>query len=40
MDDDELCQMKKEWQKEHFIVELKPSAERLAAARARQQKRE
>jgi hypothetical protein len=40
MDDDELCQMKKEWQKEQFTVELKPSADRIAEARARQQKRE
>jgi hypothetical protein len=40
MDDDELCQLEREWQKGHFTVELKPSAERIAEARARQQKRE
>ncbi|MGA7913584.1 MAG: hypothetical protein WCA00_00005 [Candidatus Acidiferrales bacterium] len=40
MGDDQLCQMKKEWQKEQFVVELKPSADRIAEARARQQKRE
>ena len=40
MDDDELCQFEREWQKGHFTVELKPSAERIAEARARQQKRE
>jgi len=39
MDDDELCQTKREWQKGHFTVELKPSADRVAEARARQQKR-
>jgi hypothetical protein len=40
MDDDQLCQMKKEWGKGDFTVELKPSADRVAEARARQQKRE
>lgn len=40
MDDDELCQIEREWQKGHLIVELKPSADRIAEARARQQKRE
>jgi len=39
MDDDQLCQIKKEWSKEHFAVELKPSADRVAEALARQQKR-
>jgi hypothetical protein len=40
MDDDDLCQMERDWGKEHFTVQLKPSAERLAQARARQKKRE
>lgn len=40
MDDDDLCRMEREWQKGHFTVELKPSAGRIAEARARQQKRE
>ncbi len=40
MDDDELCQSKRECSKQHFTVELKPSANRIAEARARQQKRE
>jgi len=40
MDDDELCRMKKEWQKQHFTVELKPSGDRVAEARRRQEKRE
>lgn len=39
MDDDELCRMKKEWGKSYFDVELKPSAQRIAEARARQRKR-
>jgi len=39
MDDDELCQMKREWGKGHFTVELKPSADRVAEARARERKR-
>jgi len=40
MDDNELCQAKKDWQKEYFSVELKPSEERVSKARARQQKRD
>ncbi len=40
MDDDDLCQMERDWGKGHFTVQLKPSAERLAQARARQKKRE
>jgi hypothetical protein len=40
MDDDDLCQMERDWGKEHFTVQLKPSVERLAQARARQKKRE
>jgi hypothetical protein len=40
MDEDELCQIEREWQKGHFTVQLKPSAARIAEARARQQKRE
>lgn len=40
IDDDELCRMKTEWQKGRLTVELKPSADRLAEARARQQKRQ
>jgi len=40
MDDDELCQSKREWSKENFTVELRPTAERVAEGRARQQKRE
>ena len=39
MDDDELCQAKSEWSKEHFAVELIPSAERIADAVARDRKR-
>src|SRR5580658_83101 len=35
MDDDELCQLKREWSKEHLAVNLKPSAERFAEALAR-----
>jgi hypothetical protein len=38
-DDDELCKMKRDWQKEYFTVELKPSAERVAEALARERKR-
>jgi len=40
MDDDELCKTKREWQKGYFTVQLKPSADRVAEARTRQQKRE
>ncbi len=40
MDDEELCQSKKNWSREHFTVELKPSADRIAEARTRQEKRE
>jgi hypothetical protein len=40
MDDDELCQMEREWKKGQFTVELKPSADRVTEARARQKKRE
>lgn len=40
MDDDELCKIEREWQKGYFTVELKPSADRVAEAKARQKKRE
>jgi hypothetical protein len=40
MDDDELCQMERAWQKGQFTVELKPSTDRVTDARARQKKRE
>jgi len=40
MDDNDLCQMEHDWGKGHFTVQLKPSSERLAQARARQKKRE
>jgi hypothetical protein len=39
MDDDELCHVEQDWQKGHFTVQLKPSPDRIAEARARQQKR-
>lgn len=39
MDDDQLCQLKKDWKKSYFRVELKPSAKRIAEARARERKR-
>ncbi len=39
MDDDELCRFKMEWAKAHFEVELKPNADRVAEALAREQKR-
>jgi hypothetical protein len=35
MDDDELCKLKHEWIKRQFIVNLHPSKEIVAAARAR-----
>jgi hypothetical protein len=40
MDDDQLCQMEKEWQKGHFEVELKPSVDRVLEAQERQKKRD
>ena len=40
MDDDVLCRTKMEWSKEDITVELKPSPERVEAARARQKSRE
>lgn len=40
MDDDQLCQLEKEWSKEHFNVTLKPSANRVAEARSRERKRD
>ena len=40
MDDEELCQIERGWQKGHLTVQLKPSADRIAKARARQEKRE
>jgi hypothetical protein len=39
MDEDQLCQFEKEWSKEHFNVTLKPSADRIAEALARQRTR-
>jgi hypothetical protein len=33
MDDDDLCQMERDWGKGHFTVQLKPSSVRLAQAR-------
>lgn len=40
MDDEELCQIEREWQKGYFTVQLKPSAGRIADAQSRQKKRE
>ena len=40
MDDEELCQIEREWQKGYFNVQLKPSAGRIADAQSRQKKRE
>jgi hypothetical protein len=40
MDDDELCKIKHDWIKRQFVVNLQPSKETVAAARARQRDRE
>ena len=40
MDDDELCKLKHDWIKRQFVVNLQPSKETVAAARARQRDRE
>lgn len=40
MDDDELCKLKHDWIKRQFVVNLHPSKEIVAAARARQRDRE
>jgi hypothetical protein len=40
MDEDELCQIEREWQKGYFTVQLKPNVDRVAEARARQKNRE
>ena len=39
MDDDDLCKLKHDWIKRQFVVELYPSKETVAAARARQRDR-
>ncbi len=39
MDDDELCKLKHVWIKRQFVVNLHPSKEFVAAARARQRDR-
>jgi len=39
MDDDELCKLKHDWVRRHFVVDTNPSAELVAAARARQRAR-
>jgi len=39
MDDDKLCKLKHDWIKRHFVVDTNPSAELVAAARARQRDR-
>jgi hypothetical protein len=36
MDDDQLCKLKHDWLRRHFVVDTNPSAELVAAARARQ----
>jgi hypothetical protein len=40
MDDDELCKLKHDWIKRQFVVDMNPSKETVAAARARQRDRE
>jgi hypothetical protein len=40
MDDDELCQIERDWQKGHFTVQIEPTADAISEARARQKKRE
>jgi hypothetical protein len=39
MDDDELCKLKHDWLRRHFVVNTNPSPELVAAARARQRQR-
>lgn len=39
MDDDELCRLKTDWLKSSFIVETKPEAARVSAAKSRGLKR-
>jgi hypothetical protein len=39
MDDDELCKLKHDWKKRYYTVNTDPSAELVAAARARQRAR-
>jgi hypothetical protein len=39
MDDDQLCKLKHDWLRRHFVVDTNPSAELVAAARARQKER-
>ncbi len=39
MDDDQLCKLKHDWLRRHFVVDTNPSAELVAAARARQMAR-
>jgi hypothetical protein len=36
MDDDQLCKFKHDWLRRHFVVDTNPSAQLVAAARARQ----
>ena len=40
MDDDDLCKLKHDWIRRHFVVDTDPSPELVAAARARQRERE
>lgn len=40
MDDDELCQLEHQWDREKFVVDLHPSTQRVEEARNRQQQRE
>lgn len=39
MDDDQLCKLKHDWIKRHFVVNINPSPELVAAARERQRQR-
>jgi hypothetical protein len=40
MDDDKLCKLKHDWIKRQFVVDTDPSADLVAAARARQRQRQ
>ena len=39
MDDDELCKLKHDWVRRQFVIDTDPSADLVAAARARQRAR-
>jgi hypothetical protein len=39
MDDDQLCKLKHDWLRRHFVVDINPSPALVAAARARQRQR-